>query len=128
MMLQVRNCERLQSPQKAEVGLDVSLPERWSTQIPSLHLSSLSLRAKNKKQPGTGQVQNRKKKTGTGQPMGKKSKGKKWMCVYYLLALLLNGNFSFVLIVLIRAPGTGEVRGMDEPLCWSLVGDLEANN
>ena len=69
---------------------------------------------KYKKQPGSGQPQNRKKKR------------KKWMSVYCLLALSLNGNFRSSTDRTFRAPGAGEVRGIDAPLCWSLVGDFEA--
>ena len=71
-------------------------------------LIRINIRCSGKKQPGTGQPQDRKKKG--------------WAL---LLAPSLNGNLRSSSDRTFRAPGTGEVRGIDEPLCWSLVGDFE---
>ena len=53
-----------------------------------------------------------------------RKKGKKDE-LYYLLALSMNGYFRSSSDRTFLAPGTGEIRGIDEPMCWSVVGDFE---
>ena len=51
--------------------------------------------------------------------MGKKDE------LYYLLATSLTGYFRSSCNRTFLAPGAGEVRGIDEPMCWSVVGGFE---